>query len=476
MGSPTSFVALALCLTATASAQTNRSVQIRSVDFDRGLIEVFNFGTADADLSGWRFCSFDQNDSFVYSGSGGLSGVSVEAGTSLFVHFNDDAPAGDADRINRSDVGSFATPLSSEAWGLALFDPPAGGSVSFGNSGQMADYVQWNRRGASNGNASTRAGQAVSQGLWTARTDFVSTTVGTGRIDLTDGDGGLAHGPGTYFALGATVFDEAGGLDASDDRLSPTGIALVANSSSTVVLNQQGDAFGRDIDYVTFDVPAGQRLARLTLDAFIADAGNQGFLGMQAGSIFTTDAASTSPADLLGGVIYGAQLTGTDLLPQMAQLGAGFSIPLDEGSYTLWFNQTGPRSEAVLTFDLEDASVGSPYCGPAVSNSTGVPTLLLGAGSASVATNDLILQGSSLPQNSLALAIASRTQGFVQSPGTSVGNLCLGGAIGRFVGQASSSGATGTVSVSVDLTAIPQPNGPASAAAGESWSFQLWHR
>ncbi len=38
------------------------------------------------------------------------------------------------------------------------------------------------------------------------------------------------------------------------------------------------------------------------------------------------------------------------------------------------------------------------------------------------------------------------------------------------------SGAAGSIEVSVDLSAIPQPNGTVSAMAGESWNFQCWHR
>lgn len=477
MNTPRLTVALAVVIAtaSSAAAQTNRSIQIRSVDFDRGLIEVFNFGSADADLTGWRFCSFDQNDSFQYTAAGGLSGVTIEAATSFYVHFNNDAPVGDPDRINRSALGNFATPLSPAAFGLSFYDPPAGGGIMFGNSSLISDYVQWSVGGAANSNAAFRAGQAVGQGLWTSGSEFVATTPGTGRIDLTDGDGVLLHGSADFFALGETVFDEAGGPDASDDRLNPTLISL-GSGESTVVVNQRGDAFGRDIDYVTFDVPAGMQLSSLTLDAFIADAGNQAFLGMQAGTVFTTDASSTLPGDLLGGVVYGAQLTGMDLLPQMAQLGTGFSIPLGAGSYTLWFNQTGPQSEAVLTFTLDGSSVGTAYCGPAVANSTGAASELAGGGSASVAANDLTLEGSSLPPGALTLAIASRVQGFTQAPGTSVGNLCLGGAIGRFVNQAANSSATGTISVLVDLTSIPQPNGSVAGLAGETWNFQVWHR
>ena len=61
-------------------------------------------------------------------------------------------------------------------------------------------------------------------------------------------------------------------------------------------------------------------------------------------------------------------------------------------------------------------------------------------------------------------------------PGGSLGNICLGGAVGRYVTQAASSGAAGEVFVSVDLTTIPQPTGNAVVQPGETWNFQYWHR
>lgn len=475
MNSPLIALATLACLSTAASAQTNRSIQLRSVDFDRGLIELHNFSSADVALSGWRFCSFDQDDAFRYSSPNGLAGQIIEAGTSFTVHFNNDAPAADPDRINRNDVGNFATPLNSTAWGLSIFAPPASGPIDFNDSTLIADYVQWIRNGNTNSSASIRAGQAVGQGLWTMNNDFVPTSLDTGRIELVAAAGTLLHGPDSYAVVGPTVFDEASGIDASDDNLAPTPIPL-AIGTSTIVVNQQGDALGRDIDYITFDVPMGQELAELTLDAYTADANNLAFLGLQSGSVFTTDASSTGPGDLLGGVVYGAPNTGTDLLPMMAQLGTGFTPPLASGSYTLWFNQTGPQSEAVLTFTVESNIVGTSFCGPAVPNSTGMSSVLTASGSESALDNDLTLVVSSLPTNALTLAIASETQGLVPMSGGSQGTLCLGGLVGRFLAQATSSGAAGEASITVDLTAIPQPTGSASALAGDTWNFQIWHR
>ena len=38
------------------------------------------------------------------------------------------------------------------------------------------------------------------------------------------------------------------------------------------------------------------------------------------------------------------------------------------------------------------------------------------------------------------------------------------------------SGAAGSVDLSLDLTSIPVPGGPAAAMAGDTWIFQGWYR
>ena len=63
------------------------------------------------------------------------------------------------------------------------------------------------------------------------------------------------------------------------------------------------------------------------------------------------------------------------------------------------------------------------------------------------------------------------------NPGGSAGNICLGGSVGRAVGGAIlNTGATGSITAVANLTAMPQPTGPVAVAAGETWSFQAWHR
>lgn len=129
--------------------------------------------------------------------------------------------------------------------------------------------------------------------------------------------------------------------------------------------------------------------------------------------------------------------------------------------------------------DVYDDSIGAAYCVPATANSTGAPAelALLGfPGAASQGSVHALV--TSLPPHALGLLLTSRTQGFTPNPAGSQGNLCLGGSIGRFVapGQVLTSGLGGTCGATIDLTALPQPLGPAAVSAGETWNFQAWYR
>jgi hypothetical protein len=92
--------------------------------------------------------------------------------------------------------------------------------------------------------------------------------------------------------------------------------------------------------------------------------------------------------------------------------------------------------------------------------------------------NDVTLTTSDLPSNSFAFFLVSSSQGFVSNPGGSAGNLCLGGAIGRYVGpgQVQNSGQMGEVSLQLDLTMVPQPTGPVSIIAGDTYNWTTWYR
>lgn len=176
-----------------------------------------------------------------------------------------------------------------------------------------------------------------------------------------------------------------------------------------------------------------------------------------------------------------------------AYLVRGFTASDDETiTYT---NNTAASQQLVLEvdmfstggcniYDLELAGVSGPagnigaaYC-MANPNSTGSPSAISGTGSTAVSDNQVELSVNGLPQDSFGYFLASMTAAFVPNAGGSQGNLCLGSNIGRFVGnvQVLNSGSSGTASLQVDLTMVPQPNGPVAVNAGDTWYFQLWHR
>ena len=122
--------------------------------------------------------------------------------------------------------------------------------------------------------------------------------------------------------------------------------------------------------------------------------------------------------------------------------------------------------------------LGTSYCAPAPRNSQGRSGILIATGTQSVAANDVTLHASNLTLNSFGYFLTSRTQGLVHHPGGSMGVLCLGGSIGRYVGpgQVRNSGVTGAFSLGIDLAATPTPIGAVQVVAGETWNFQAWHR
>ncbi|MEL6381914.1 MAG: hypothetical protein AAFQ89_05475 [Cyanobacteria bacterium J06626_18] len=108
---------------------------------------------------------------------------------------------------------------------------------------------------------------------------------------------------------------------------------------------QQGEECGLDVDYFAVTVPEDSILTALTLDAYEADPGNLAFLGIAEGDIFPFSFEDDPDVSaLLGGIVYGEESVGIDVLPMIGTLeGAqGFIDPLVSGDYTVWLNQVGP--------------------------------------------------------------------------------------------------------------------------------------
>ena len=138
------------------------------------------------------------------------------------------------------------------------------------------------------------------------------------------------------------------------------------------------------------------------------------------------------------------------------------------GNWTSGFASFGPF---VVTADC-----GTPYCG-SVPNSTGLGGRIRSFGTDRAAANNLTIEAFQLPANTFGLLATSPTSDFTANPGGSQGNLCLGGAIGRYVapGQIVSSGADGRFSLELDLDQTPTPSSFISIVAGNRY-FQAWHR
>ena len=131
-----------------------------------------------------------------------------------------------------------------------------------------------------------------------------------------------------------------------------------------------------------------------------------------------------------------------------------------------------------ISFAVADCPlIGANSC-DAENNSSFFTAVTYACGSDVVGQNSVNLAVGALPQFSFGFFLASKTSAFSPQPGGSTGNLCLGGAIGRYVGpgQIQNSGLYGQFELPIDLTQIPTPNGFVAAVPGETWHFSSWYR
>jgi len=141
---------------------------------------------------------------------------------------------------------------------------------------------------------------------------------------------------------------------------------------------------------------------------------------------------------------------------------------------------TGSIVEAAIDdFTVSDVDwgtgIGQSYC-QANGNASGNAAFITASGSNVLANNDLVLTARDVTQNANGYFVTAQTSTFVPNPGGSAGNLCVGAPSGRYIGQLANSGATGVLSLIVDVTAMPQPTGNVAAQVGETWYFQAWFR
>jgi len=142
-------------------------------------------------------------------------------------------------------------------------------------------------------------------------------------------------------------------------------------------------------------------------------------------------------------------------------------------------NSLNPNSAvAILAANVDTTGLGANYCSTNP-NSAGLLGTMGATGSNLVADNDVTITASQLPPNQFGIFVTSMIQGFSPGGGGSTnGNICVGGAIGRFSrpGEILGTGASGSFSLTLDLTDIPQGNGSVAVMSGQTWNFQAWHR
>ena len=207
---------------------------------------------------------------------------------------------------------------------------------------------------------------------------------------------------------------------------------------------------------------------------FISDRGNVIWLGKWDIPNTSIDSGIFFDHELL--VEEGVTLIDGSLVISLPANDAGMDVS-NNGDFLLCKLGLANGTSGAYLFEVLPV-IGVPYCGPAVANSTGVPGFLTAGGSRNASDNYVILDALDLPMNSWGFFLAGLTQGFVTNPGGSEGNLCLGGAIGRYVGpgQIKNSETEGSFRLILDLTQMPQPAGFVSVQSGDTWSFQTWHR
>lgn len=168
-------------------------------------------------------------------------------------------------------------------------------------------------------------------------------------------------------------------------------------------------------------------------------------------------------------------------------------VALKEGTYSIYMElEVGAKigSETVGTVSLNmvepstsftvvckddgaiPAPIGTSYC-TVVPNSTGLKAAmqLLGSGKAG---DPLLAELENAPLNQFGQFVAGPTAVFLQGPGGSAGNLCVGGTVYRYKHKLFHTGNTGTACVHLETNgthgAIP------AFATGSTMRFQCWFR
>lgn len=182
---------------------------------------------------------------------------------------------------------------------------------------------------------------------------FLSTVIASVSI-LTlvacgsDDDDDSGNGP-----VDVVLFDEAIDGDIVNDPNNPQPLLLAIGENRI-----SGSMVAPDLDYVTINVPAGSELAAIDLTDYVS-TDDFSFIGMQEGSVFTELPEGAAPENLLGFVLIGGELVGSDILGEMGVADGvqGFTPPLEAGDYSFWIQETGDAPvDYSISFVVEEAN------------------------------------------------------------------------------------------------------------------------
>jgi hypothetical protein len=173
----------------------------------------------------------------------------------------------------------------------------------------------------------------------------------------------------------ATIYDEAGSGDLSNDKAAPTALTLTPGLNSVIGTVAGFPEFGGTDpqDWVSFTIPAGYVMISYVNSGYNS-TDDQGFTGFQFGSSFLGDefvaisyagyAHFGTEATNPDGNPVPASTVGLNLLPLMADPNfapgtTGFTPPLAAGTYVFLIQQGDPVTTG-YQFDMTVRSVPEP--------------------------------------------------------------------------------------------------------------------
>ncbi|MEM1450533.1 MAG: hypothetical protein AAGI22_15550 [Planctomycetota bacterium] len=329
--------------------------------------------------------------------------------------------------------------------------------------------------------------------------DFVTnyTVLGpnTGSIFALDFDASASTLYGVdFFSLEIVTFDTVTGAATPTGQVvtgppGVNGIAAATDGSTWYAIDFDGtdsQLYIGDIETGVFTL-VGSSAGLLLIDISIDTTGRIFGLSLFDDTLYEIDPTTAAATPIGTGIGFNANFAqGMDFdwsdntLYATVYTGGGTGVfaelDLTTGVANVLADTTPLNAEMEMSVRVPAPLIGMPFCMTAL-NSTGASARLCATGSTSLASNNATLHCTNLPANTFVFFIASLERDFVPMAGGGMGNLCLGGSVGRGVGgQIYNSGASGTASAPIDWNAIPQPTGAVVGLSGESWDFQAWFR